>query len=147
MEIIKDIFEFFITFGLIDGILIYLLFSGFKPISNKNKFILFIIILISSIIKIIMPSMIYQILFFIILFIFNRIFQKLSNFKSIKIVLILFCFVLIFETLYIIIIDLFGIIDIEKVSNNIQMFIILLPNKIFNITILKLLKRRRSLWV
>ncbi len=130
MGTVKEILEFFVTFGIVDNIIIYMFFRKFGNCPKNKWYQIATLALIGSIMKFIFPSVIYQITLFIVVFIYNFFVNKFLFFKSFIITLSMFCFMLITEVMYIMILDIFKIVDFVEVNSILKQFFILIPNKI-----------------
>lgn len=140
MGTVKEILEFFVTFGIID-ILIYYLF--FKKVCGcpKNKWHqLLILAFIGSVFKIIIPPLLYQIIFFIMILVYNKIINKFNFNKNIKSTIFVFIFLLITESMYFMTCEFLNLFNFVEVKNIYSQFIYAIPIKILSIFILWRLK-------
>lgn len=145
MDVVKDILEFFFTFGITD-ILIYYLFLRKVCNCPKNKWYqLLIFMIFSSISKILLFPIIHQIILLIFVLFYNILVNKFKIKESIKYCLIIFSFFLISESIYCILFEIFINIDLSKIQNYFELYLKMIPNKIINILII-LFYREKLIW-
>lgn len=137
MGTVKDILEFFVTFGIVDNIIIYMFFRKFGNCPKNKWYQIGALALIGSVMKFIFPPVIYQIFLYLIIIGYNKIINKFNLIKSIKITVYLFIYSLILETFTILFLDLFTEINFVEIKNIFIQFILMIPSKLFSILILK----------
>lgn len=140
MGTVKDILEFFVTFGIIDNIIIYMFFRKFGNCPKNKWYQIGALALIGSVMKFVFAPIIYQVLLFLIFIIYNSFVNKFDIKYNLKITSVMFLFILISEISYIMILDFIFNIDLS-IFNNLNRFIFLIPNRFLNILLIKEMKK------
>lgn len=145
MGTVKEILEFFVTFGIVDNIIACIFLNIIT--SKKIKYIpYFIIIFIGSVLKIFVVPILYQIILFTIFVFYNLMINKINIKNSMKITALLFLFMLITECVYVSLLEFLNFPIFLNDSNDIN-FIYIIPNKIiliFILMLIKILKEKRN---
>lgn len=140
MGTVKEILEFFVTFGIVDNIIIYMFFRKFGNCPKNKWYQIGALALIGSVMKFVFAPIIYQVLLFLIFIIYNSFVNKFDIKYNLKITSVMFLFILISEISYIMILDFIFNIDLS-IFNNLNRFIFLIPNRFLNILLIKEMKK------
>lgn len=137
IELLINIVIDFVLFSLIEGIIFCMFFN---IIGNCKKFKWWeigILSLVNCIVSQTLPPVIYQIIGLIYMGFYIYFRDKINIKNAIKIILFVSLYTLILETLYMVVFDSFGIYTIF-VTNDFKLFILMIPIRVIEITILKL---------